>query len=152
MPLLFVSFWFWRIWSIFGKVPQLQPPEQHTKESNHKHFFFVWKWNSITKAMKWSSWVGYFVTDRLRRQSKCFFNCSEPPIIVYEYTKTIGPSIFSFKNVTDSVDLFNNYICSSDCSCMTLIIINLYWPLYDEEKWLHIYHTVTYISAHQQLY
>jgi len=59
-------------------------------------------------------------------QSQCLtIQRQEPPIVSYKYTKTIGPSVFNFKKVTESINLSSDDCTTCKCSSSAF----LYRPL-----------------------
>ena len=115
MPFLLISLQFWRIWSILNKeaTSQPQPPEQHTKESNCRHFLKV---NLHNKMINLSG----ILRSRHGKDTVpvlLFFEHNEPPIISYiQAYQDIGPSVFNVKKVIESVNLSSDKYTTCKCS------------------------------------
>ena len=101
---------------------QPQPPKQHTKENNHKHFLKVKFHNKGIEMINLSGILRYrWVKDTI----PVFFEHRDPPTVSYKYTKTIGPSVFNFKKVTENINLASNDCTTCNCSSSAY----LYQPL-----------------------
>ena len=101
---------------------QPQPPKQHTKENNHKHFLKV-KFHN--KGVEMINLSGILHSRRVKDTIPVLFEHNEPPTVSYKYTKTIGPSVFNFKKVTESINLSSNDCTTYKCSSSAF----LYQPL-----------------------
>ena len=98
---------------------QPQPPKQHTKENNHKHFLKV-KFHN--KGIEMINLSGILRSRQVK--SQCFLN-KWTPTVSYKYTKTIGPSVFNFNKVTESINLSSDDCTNCKCSSSAF----LYQPL-----------------------
>ena len=101
---------------------QPQPPKQHIKENNRKHFLKV-KFHS--KGIEMINLSGILRSRRVKDTIPVFFEHRDPPTVSYKYTKTIGPSVFNFKKVTENINLASNDCTTCNCSSSAY----LYQPL-----------------------
>ena len=92
---------------------QPQPPKQHTKENNRKHFLKV-KFHN--KGIEMINLSGTLRSRRVKDTIPVFFEHRDPPTVSYKYTKTIGPSVFNFKKVTENINLASNDCTTCNCS------------------------------------
>ena len=102
--------------------PQPQPLKQHTKENNRKHFLKV-KFHN--KGIEMINLNGILHSRRVKAIIPVFFEHNEPPTVSYKYTKTIGPSVFNFRKVTESINLSSNDCTTCKCSSSAFV----YQPL-----------------------
>ena len=101
---------------------QPQPPKQHTKENNRKHFLKV-KFHN--KGIEMINLSGILRSRRVKDTIPVFFEHRDPPTVSYNNTKTIGPSVFNFKKVTENINLASNDCTTCNCSSSAY----LYQPL-----------------------
>ena len=101
---------------------QPQPPKQHIKENNRKHFLKV-KFHN--KGIEMINLSGILRSRRVKDTIPVFFEHRDPPTVSYKYTKTIGPSVFNFKKVTENINLASNDCTTCNCSSSAY----LYQPL-----------------------